>query len=136
MQVAPLLVGSVALLGGVLCVSAGTAGLRALRRVRDTGIAVWALISPAPRTAEDPPSAYRPLLRYTTDEGRDLEVFSPAAPSRARPLVEGRPVLVHYDPADPTYVVLHGMRPYGDVLFIVLGWLAIAGSVAFMTLAS
>ena len=131
-----VVIGSIALFGGVLSLGAGTAGWRAVRRVRDTGVAVWALICPAPRNAEDSPSGYRPLLRYTTSEGHDLEVFSPASSTRSLPLVEGRRVLLHYDPADPTHVVLHGMRPYGDIFFIALGSLASVGSIALMTLVS
>jgi hypothetical protein len=129
-----VVIGSVALFGGLLSLGAGTAGWRALRRIRDTGVAVWAQICPAPRAADDSPSGYRPLLRYTTSDGLDLEVFSPAAPTRSRPLVEGRPVLLHYDPADPTQVVLPGMRPYGDLLFITIGAVASVGSIALMAL--
>jgi hypothetical protein len=135
MQAAAVIIGSVAMFGGVLSAGAGTAGWRALRRIRDSGIAVWALIAPAPRSPEDAPSGYRPLLRYTTEDGRPLEVFSPSAPTKSRPLVEGRPILVRYDPADPTQIVLHGTRPYADILFIVLGALAAVGAVVFMVLA-
>ena len=135
MQSAVVILGSIAAFGGLLSVGAGTAGWRALRRIRDTGVAAWALVAPAPTSPEDSRSAYRPFLRYTTEDGRHLEVFSPAAPTKARPLVEGRPILIHYDPADPAQVVLHGTRPYADLFFIVLGTLAAAGAVALMALA-
>ena len=135
MQAPVVIIGTVAFFGGVLCAGAGLAGLRALRRIQDTGVAVWALIAPAPRQADDVPSAYRPLLRYVTEDGRPLEVYSPAAPSKGRPLVEGRPILVRYDPADPTQIVLHGTRFFADRVFIVAGTLAALSSIAVMVVA-
>jgi hypothetical protein len=132
MQAAVAVLGSLAVFGGLLSVGAGMAGWRALRRIQETGVAVWALVFPAPTSPEDARSAYRPFLRYTTEDGLPLEVFSPMAPSKTQPLVEGRPILIRHDPADPTQIVVHGMRACADLVFIALGTVAAAGATAFM----
>ena len=101
------MLGVVIVLGGVVSLVAGVTGRRRSRRIRGEGETAWATIVPAPRHPEYEPSAYRPLLRFRTSDGRAVEVFSPLPPTRGRPLVEGQKVLVYFDPAEPTQVLLH-----------------------------
>lgn len=129
------MLGVVVIVGGLLMLYAGLAQRRFHRRVQSEGGTAWALIAPAPRHPEYEPSAYRPMLRFQTDDGRPVEVFSPVPPTRRRPLVEGRKVLVHYEPDDPTQVVVHGERGRSDLIFIVVGLAAVVGAAVAMTLA-
>jgi hypothetical protein len=126
--------GVVIVLGGVVSVVAGVTGRRRSRRIRGEGETAWATIVPAPRHPEYEPSAYRPLLRFRTSDGRAVEVFSPLPPTRGRPLVEGQKVLVYFDPAEPTQVLLHAGRERADIVFIVLGAVAIVGAVVAVAL--
>lgn len=128
------MLGAVILLGGALSLIAGVLDRRRIRRIRADGETAWATIVGAPRHPEYEPSAYRPLLRFDTADGRPVEVFSPLPPSRRRPLTEGRKILVYFDPADPTQVVLHGSRDRADLAFIGLGAVAILGALAAMVL--
>ena len=127
--------GAMLILGGLLCFGVGLADRRAKRRIRSSGEAAWALITPAPRNPDDSPSAYRPLLRFKTEDGREVEAFSPVGSNDSRPLIEGRKVLVHYDPSDPGRVVVHGSRPYADVFFIALGAVAVCAAIVALVLA-
>ncbi|GAA1959742.1 DUF3592 domain-containing protein [Catenulispora subtropica] len=121
--------GAVILLGGVVSLLAGVMERRRRRRLLAGEHTAWASIAAAPTHPEYEPSAYRPLLRFDTDEGRPVEVFSPVAPTARRPLVEGRKILVHYDPDDPVQIVVHGEHGRGAFVFIALGLAAIAGAV-------
>lgn len=114
---------------------AGIADWRRVRHIRAAGETAWAMIVAAPRHPEYEPSAYRPLLRFETSEGRPVEVFSPLPPTRRRPLTEGRRILVYFDPADPTQVLIHGGRQRAGVVIIALGIAAIVGAVIAMALA-
>ena len=128
------MLGLVILLGGAVSLIAGIADLRRSRRIRAEGETAWATIVPAPKHPEYEPSAYRPLLRFLTSDGRSVEVFSPLPPTRRRPLTEGRKILVHFDPVDPTQVLLHGSRGRADLAFIALGIAAVVGAVVAMAL--
>ena len=130
-----VVLGVIMIFGGLLSLGAGVADRRARRRIRKSGVAVWATAVSAPTSREDSPSAYRPLLRFTTEDGRAVEAFSPVAPTASRPLADGQRVLVHYDPADPAQVVVHGTGPYSEVFFILLGAVAIAAAIVAMILA-
>lgn len=128
------MLGAVILLGGVVSLLAGVTERRRWRRLLAAGHTAWASIVAAPTHPEYDPSAYRPLLRFETDDGRPVEVFSPVAPTARRPLVEGRKILVHYDLDDPAQVVVHGERGRGGSAFIALGLVAIAGAVTAFVL--
>ncbi|TJZ99211.1 DUF3592 domain-containing protein [Actinacidiphila oryziradicis] len=91
---------------GAAALLAGLSGLRGIRRLRRVGVNVWALVKRAgPAAGED---SVRPLLQYQTEDGRVIEVGSPAPPSKRHPLAEGSLVLVRYDPYDPRELQLHG----------------------------
>ena len=123
-----MVLGCVLLLGGLIALLAGVLDLRWRRRMRADGVAVFARIVDRPLGSEDSPDGYRPLLAFTTEDGRPVEVFSPRQ-------VRGEAVLVHYDPADPAQVVVFGSRARVDVAFVVAGVLACAGAVVGMVLA-
>jgi len=125
---AMVVLGCALLLGGLLALTAGVLDLRWRRRIRAEGTAVFARIVDLPLNPDDSPDGYRPLLAFTTADGRAIEVFSPRR-------VRGEVVLVHYDPADPTQVVVHGSRGRVDAAFIVVGVVACVGAVVGMVLA-
>ncbi|MCX4682844.1 DUF3592 domain-containing protein [Kitasatospora purpeofusca] len=106
-------------LGGLVAYLAGLAGLRELRRVGVPGLALVRERLPGP---EDRSAVSRPLLQFSTEDGRVIEVFSPVPSSRRTPLVDGSHVPIRYDPADPRQVLMagHERRPleYG---FLGLG---------------
>lgn len=43
----------------------------------------------------------RPVLQFTTEDGRAMEVGSPVPASKRRPLADGSHMLVRYDPTIP-----------------------------------
>ncbi|MEV8540646.1 DUF3592 domain-containing protein [Streptomyces sp. NPDC051572] len=91
--------GSVALLTGLVC-------LRRIWRLRRAGVDVWAMVKrTGPVGDADRP---RPLLQFTTEDCRVMEVGSPVPASKRRLLAEGSHVLVRYDPDDPRELVLYG----------------------------
>jgi hypothetical protein len=91
---------------GAVALLTGLVGLRRIRRLRRAGVDVWALVKrAAPVGGEDRP---RPVLQYTTENGRVMEVGSPVPASKRHPLAEGSHVLVRYDPEDPRELVLYG----------------------------
>lgn len=124
--------GVVIVLGGLLSLYAGLAQLRARRHLLADGSTAWASILPAPKHPEYEPSAYRPLLRFDTDDGRPVEVYSPVPSTKHRPLIEGRKILVHYAPEDPTLVVVHGEKGRADLLFIGIGLAAVITAITLM----
>lgn len=75
------------------------------------------------------------MLRFDTADGRPVEVFCPVPSTPRRPLVEGRKVLVHYEPDDPTQVVVHGERGRSDLFFVTLGLAAVLVAIVVMILA-
>ncbi|MEZ0109212.1 hypothetical protein ABH920_003222 [Catenulispora sp. EB89] len=123
-----VVLGCVLLLGGLIALLAGALDLRWRRHVRADGVAVFARIVDRPLGPEDSPDGYRPILAFTTEDGRPVEIFSPRR-------VQGEAVLVHYDPADPAQVVVYGSRGRADVAFVVAGVVACVGAVVGMVLA-
>jgi Protein of unknown function (DUF3592) len=123
-----VVLGCVLLLGGLIAFLAGAMNLRWRKHVRADGVAVFARIVDRPLGPEDSPDGYRPILAFTTEDGRPVEVFSPRR-------LQGDTVLVHYDPADPAQVVVHGSRGRVDVGFVVAGVLVVLGALAGMVLA-
>lgn len=123
-----MVTGCVLLLGGLIALLAGAMDLRWRRHVRAEGVAVFARIVDRPLGPDDSPDGYRPILAFTAEDGRAVEVFSPRR-------VHGQAVLVHYDPADPAQVVVYGSRGNVDVAFVVAGLVACVGAVVGMILA-
>lgn len=124
--------GVVIVLGGLLSLYAGFAQLHTRRHLLADGSTAWASIVPAPKHPEYEPSAYRPMLRFDTDDGRPVEVYSPVPSTKRRPLVEGRKILVHYASEDPTQVVVHGETGRADLLFIGIGLVAVIGAITLI----
>lgn len=105
--------------GGVIAILAGLVGLRWNHRLRRDGVAAWASVrTEASATAGESP---RLVLSYRLTDGRLVERL--AGPVRRRgPAQPGRPLLIHYDPADPDHVLAHGRRRLvGDYVFVAAG---------------
>jgi len=124
--------GVVIVLGGLLSLYSGFAQLRAKRHLLADGSTAWASIVPAPKHPEYEPAAYRPMLRFDTDDGRRVQVYSPVPSTKRRPLVEGHKILVHYASEDPTQIVVHGETSRADLLFIGIGLVAVITAIALM----
>lgn len=95
-------------LGGLVAYLAGVAGLRDLQRLRRVGVPARALVRERVPGPEDRSAVSRPLLQFTTEDGRVVEVFSPVPSSRRAPLVDGSYVTVRYDPANPRLILVAG----------------------------
>ncbi|WP_428955343.1 hypothetical protein [Streptomyces sp. cg35] len=103
-------------IGGLVALIAGAYGLRHTRRIRTSGNVVQALVKP-PQPGTD-----RPLLQFETRDGRVIEVVSPVAPRKGRPLPPGGVVGLAYDTEDPRETVVLGReRPGVDRGFMIAG---------------
>ncbi|KJK59281.1 DUF3592 domain-containing protein [Saccharothrix sp. ST-888] len=109
-------------LGGLVACLAGRAGLREIRRLRRVGLPAQALVRYRMLGEEDRAGSPRPLLQFTTVDGRVAEVFSPVPSSRSRRLVDGGQVWITYDPADPGQVLVDGReRRWLEYAFLASG---------------
>jgi hypothetical protein len=90
-----------------------------VRRLRRSGRSAWAMIVPAPR---DPESPRRNLIQYPLEDGRVIERLCPQPIRKAAAPTAGQKVLVLYDPADPTDVLVNGWDGrYGNLAFLAAG---------------
>lgn len=107
-------------LAGALSVLVGVTGTRRVRRLRRSGVRAWAV-------AEPQPDGDGVTLRYSLPDGRVLEKYTAA---RTKELRRGQGVLIWYDPADPTDVLVYGR--YGrtsNLVFVIVGAVvAVAGA--------
>jgi hypothetical protein len=112
---------------GAVAVLAGLSDSRRSRRLRGTGERVWAMAIPPPRAATDASDGrQRPYLQYTLADGRVIERVCPGSVRKASMLAPGQQVLVWYDPADPSDVVVFGRdTQVADRAFVVVGLLFI-----------
>jgi Protein of unknown function (DUF3592)/Mu transposase, C-terminal len=88
------------------------------------------MVVPAPRDADAP---RRNLIQYPLEDGRVIERLCPLPVRKAAALVAGQKVLVWYDPADPTDVLVSGRDGrYGNLAFLAVGvfFLAFGVSIA------
>ncbi|MFI9721269.1 DUF3592 domain-containing protein [Streptomyces sp. NPDC052396] len=123
------------LFGGALVYLAGAFGLRETRRLRRVGVPARALVRYPPGRPDDLPGEGRPLLQFATEDGRIVELFSPVAASRSRPLEDGREVLIAYDPADPGRVLVPGReRTRLEYAFLGLGTMAVLTGLALLAM--
>ena len=118
----PAVVAVIAVCAGAVALLAGATSLRQTVRIERFGIKAGALVKRNPGAGDDEPWPPNPLLQFTTEDGRILEIVSPAPSTRRRPLREGETVLIAYDPADPRTVVVHErQRRFLDYAFIAAG---------------
>ncbi|MFI6845590.1 DUF3592 domain-containing protein [Kitasatospora sp. NPDC050467] len=123
-------------LGGLVAYLAGVAGLRDLRRLRRVGVPVQALVRERVPGPEDRSAVSRPLLQFTTEDGRVVEVFSPVPSSRRAPLADGSYVGVRYDPADPRRLLVVGReRRRLEYAFMGLGIVMVLAALVLVALA-
>ncbi|MEV5006269.1 DUF3592 domain-containing protein [Streptomyces sp. NPDC055692] len=109
--------------GGAM-VLAGITSLRQTRRIERTGLRTWALVKRSPGWRDDDPSPARPLLQFTTEDDRVVEIVSPVPATRRRPLHDGDTLLIIYDPANPDAILVHNReRRLLDYGFIAAGTL-------------
>jgi len=122
-------------LAGALALVVGLSARKHVRRLRDSGVKVWAMAvhgvapdsSPGSSTGSD--GSEHVMLQYTLADGRVLE--RPVTSSRARPLTPGEKILIWYNPDDPADILVYGRDARkSDVTFIAVGLAFIlAGSI-------
>src|ERR1700683_472884 len=98
------------------------AGLTArgrVRRLRRSGRSAWAMVVPAPMDVDAP---RRNLIQYPLEDGRVIERLCPRPIRKGTAPSAGQRVLVWYDPADPTDVLVNGWDGrYGNLAFLAVG---------------
>lgn len=118
---------------GAVAILAGITNLRETRRIERSGIKAWALVKRQPGMRDDEPWPPRPLLQFTMEDDRILEIVSPIPGTRRRPLRDGDTLLITYDPADPRTVVVHRReRRKLDYGFIIAGTIVVAVALALI----
>ncbi len=122
--------------GGLMAYLTGLVGLREIRRLRRVGTPVLGLVRCITRDVKEGTAGSRPLLQFSTEAGRIVEVFSPVPSSRALPLADGRQVRLRYDPLDPRRLLVEGReRQWLERLFVGSGAAAMLGAVVLAVLA-
>ncbi|WP_079189300.1 DUF3592 domain-containing protein [Streptomyces kebangsaanensis] len=123
--------------GGCVMALAGLTGLRQTRRIEQTGVRAWALVKPNPEARDEDPPAPRPLLRFSTEAGQVVEIGSPVPATRRQPLRDGDTLLITYDPADPSSIVVHNReRRLLDYAFVAAGTLVLLLALVLGSLAA
>ena len=115
-----------ALAGGIAMV-AGLAATRRRRRLQSGGVMTWAMILPTPSDAGDAGRTAAVSVQFALQDGRVIERSQGRLARRTAPLRPGDRVLVWYDPADPSDVVVYGSDGrWSDRAFLVGGALLLA----------
>jgi len=112
----------ICLVGGIAALT-GLVGMRRMRRLKRTGATAWAMVLPYPSEPGDQPrrAGRRALVQFSLDDGRIIEQ-SCAQVGRSAELRPGQKILVWYDPADPSDVLVYGRHGrLGDSLFVTAG---------------
>jgi hypothetical protein len=115
---------------GFVAALAGLTTRGRVRRLRRSGRSAWAMVVPAPRDVD---ARRRNLIQYPLEDGRVIERLCPLPVRKATALVAGQKVLIWYDPADPTDVLVNGRDGrYGNLAFLAVGvfFLAFGMSIA------
>jgi hypothetical protein len=118
---------------GALALLAGTAARRRVRRLRISGVKVWATAVHRP-IPDHRDGGQRVYLQYVMEDGRVLERLMP--PRRAARLPTGEKVLVWYDPKDPADVLVYGNEGHrSDLTLIIAGlvFVVIGSLIAVLT---
>jgi hypothetical protein len=121
-------------LAGCLAALAGLAGMRRMRSLRLNGAMAWAMVVPDPADPAVTPG--RTLVQFSLGNGRIIEHPCPRHRKSAA-LKLGQKVLVWYDPADPSDVLVYGHQGLrANVLFVAGGFALIVAGVMIASLAS
>jgi Protein of unknown function (DUF3592) len=115
----PIVIGLCFAFPGFVAALAGLTARSRVRRLRRSGRTAWAMVVPGPRDAESP---RRNLIQYPLEDGRVIERLCPLPIRKAAAPAAGQKVLVWYDPADPTDVLVNGWDGrYGNLVFLAVG---------------
>jgi hypothetical protein len=115
----PAVIGLCFAFPGFVAALAGLTARSRVRRLRRTGCTAWAMVVPGPREAGSP---RRNLIQYPTEDGRVVERLCPQPVRKAAAPPAGQKVLVWYDRADPTDVLVSGWDGrYGNLAFLAVG---------------
>jgi hypothetical protein len=127
-----VITGLVLALGGALAAIAGLSDMRRMRRLRRSGVKEWAtVVHPAaqPLRRGDDLGPLPAMLRYSIADGRVVES------GEADTLDRDQKILVWYDPADPSDVLVysrHGDR--ANAVFLAAGSALVAAGLAIAAL--
>ena len=115
----PVVIGLFFAFPGFVAALAGLTARSRARRLRRAGRSAWAMVVPAPRDAGSPG---RKLIQYPLEDGRVVERLCPRPLRKAAAPAAGQKLLVWYDPADPSDVLVNGSDGrYGDLAFLAAG---------------
>jgi hypothetical protein len=135
---AVLALSGVFLLAGITLVIFATRELRQLRRLRERGVRVPGTVVEFKSVRIGDGEELRPLLRYSTVDGRVIESVSRLSPGPLRGQEHpGQPVSVVYDPANPASSIAGGVpRDAGcnGTLLVAIGVMFVLGSLLFMSI--
>jgi Protein of unknown function (DUF3592) len=121
----PILIGIWLAAGGGVAALAGLTGIRRARRLRRCGVSAWAVVVPRARSEEDHAGgqAGQTMIQYALADGQVVELYSPPRRAgRSAALSPGQRVLVWYDAAEPTEVLVYGRHgSVADLGFVSAG---------------
>ncbi|GAA2165665.1 DUF3592 domain-containing protein [Actinomadura napierensis] len=133
------LVGGVFVVSGLRTALEHRRFLRTALRVPGTVTALRTEHSSSGSSSNGPQVVYRPVLRFTTMDGRIVETASPFAANPA-PARVGASLEILYDPADPTkarQVGMGGSGTFHGLLFtaggLLFGTIGVIGDLAMLT---
>jgi hypothetical protein len=125
-----LLAACLCLLAGAGSVILGALGLRDIWRLRHRGVRVPGVVVAFRQVTVGEGAAVRPVLRFRTRDGRDIETLSTMSRApRRRKDHPGQRASVIYDPADPARAVAGGLSRAAELP----GILAIVAGSGFLT---
>jgi hypothetical protein len=120
----PVLMGCLFAFAGGVAALAGLTARSRVRRLRRSGRSAWGMVVPLPvsRGETVTGSPGRHLIQYPLEDGRVLEGLCPRPIRKSAAPRAGQKVLVWYDPADPTDVLVNGWDGrYSDLAFLAVG---------------
>ena len=121
------------LLAGGIALLAGLAGARRRRRLRAGGKTAWAMVLPTPSETGEAGERFSGVsVQFALDDGRVIERVQARPVRRSGSWGPGERVLVWYDPADPSDVLIYGSDGvWSDRAFLAVGAVLVAVGAVF-----
>lgn len=126
-------------LAGAIAALTGLSGMRRTQRLRGAGHTAWAMIVPSPADPDESNrgSGRRVSVQFALEDGRVIERMAARPPAGSDELSAGQRVLVWYDPADLSDILVYGRDGRrADVVFLSSGVLLVVAGIAIAALLS